>query len=101
MEVEVRYPNLTERLGLSSIPYPAITADHMLAAARQHAKYLKTARPRDYEMRVFPDGSVLFRNVYHMGSVEIISLAQIREKSRVFWRSPHKELWQHVFAMWA
>jgi hypothetical protein len=98
--VQARYPNLTEKLALSSIPYPTITPDHMLAAARRHARYLKTVPNCDYEMRFFEDGSVYLRNVMLSGLENRYTLVQIQEKSRDFWLSPHRDLWRHVFWMW-
>lgn len=101
MEVQAQYLSHTEKLDHSSIPYPNITPDDMLAAARRHARHLKTVPPRDYEMRIFEDGSVFFRNIIQPGLEDRYTLAQIQEKSRDFWLSPHRDLWQHVFWMWA
>ncbi len=78
-----------------------ITPDEMMAAARQHERYLRTVLPREYQMRVFPDGSVYFRNVIHPGYSEYYTLAEIQEQSRWFRLSPHRKLWQHVFHIWA
>ncbi|UZE50990.1 hypothetical protein ONR75_10420 [Rhodopseudomonas sp. P2A-2r] len=98
--MQARYPNLTEKQARSNIPYPTITRDHMLAAARRHARLLKTVPLCDYEMRFFEDGSVFFRNVIQSGLENRFTLVQIQEKSRYFWLSPHRDLWQHVFWMW-
>ncbi|WP_157088590.1 hypothetical protein [Bradyrhizobium jicamae] len=101
MEVQVRYPTLTEKLARSSIPCPTITADHMLAAARRHAKYLRTVSPREYQMRVFEDGSVFFRNTEIPGLEKLFSLAEIQKAAReVFWLDRHRALWQHIAALW-
>lgn len=81
-------------------PYPTITADHMLETARRHAKYLGTVTPRDYEMRIFEDGSVFLRNTSIESARRYLSLADIQTESRYFWMSPSRQLWQHVFAIW-
>lgn len=99
--MQARYPTLTEKLARSSTPCPTITADHMLAAARRHAKYLRTVSPRDYEMRIFEDGSVLFRNTSMERIGRRLSLADVQTRSRDFWMHPHRELWKHVFNIWA
>lgn len=99
IEVQTRHLTFSERLARSHIPYPTITIEKMFEAAQRHAAYLKTVSPRDYEMHVFEDGSVLFRSA--RGSETRFSLAQIQAKSSDFWMSPQRELWQHVFAMWA
>ena len=78
-----------------------ITADDMLSAARAHARYLKTVRPRDYAMRIFEDGSVDFRNVFHSGLGRRYTLAEIQAAAGDFRLSPHRSLFQHVRAVWA
>ena len=98
--MQVRYPNLTEKLAHSNTPYPTITADHMLAAARRHAKYTRTVPPLDYEMRIFGNGSVFLRNTSIEGFDRLLSLGDVQAKSRDFWMSPHRQLWQHVLNVW-
>jgi hypothetical protein len=77
-----------------------INADTLLAAARQHERHLRAVPPRDYEMRVFEDGSVYFRNTEIPGLEKLFSLAEIRKASRDFWMSPARPLWKHVLATW-
>ncbi|KRQ98720.1 hypothetical protein CQ12_38040 [Bradyrhizobium jicamae] len=73
----------------------------MLAAARRHAKYLRTVSPREYQMRVFEDGSVFFRNTEIPGLEKLFSLAEIQKAAReVFWLDRHRALWQHIAALW-
>jgi hypothetical protein len=78
-----------------------ITTDDVLAAARSHAKYLRTVSPRDYQMRIFEDGSVYFRNTENPGCDHIISLDDVRVESGDFRLNPHRAFWQHIFAIWA
>lgn len=80
-------------------PLP-LTPDDILAAARQHARYLKTVPPREYEMRVFEDGSVQFRNLNSSRLPRLYSFKAIKRHSRHFWLSPQRKLWQHILAIW-
>jgi hypothetical protein len=77
-----------------------INADTVLAAAREHERYLRTVSPREYEMRVFDDGSVFFRNTARPTLRRLVSLAEIQEASRDFWTSPHRPLWRHILCIW-
>jgi hypothetical protein len=96
--VSAQYHDSSVRRGQSnSLP---ITADAVLAAARRHEKYMRTALHRDYEMRVFEDGSVFFRNTARPTLRRLIPLAEIQKASRDFWMSPSRTLWQHVAALW-
>ena len=80
---------------------PSVTTETMLAAARRHEKYLRTVPRREYEMRVFEDGSVFFRNTEIPGLERLLSLEQIQKAAReLFWLDPHRSLWQHVLAIW-
>lgn len=98
--MQARHPNLTEKQARSNSPYPTITPDHMLAAARQLALYLESVMYVDFEMRIFENGSVLLRNVNDPELGKIFSLAQIQEASQQFWLNPRRPLWQHIFWMW-
>ncbi|MBB1089801.1 hypothetical protein HUU61_00715 [Rhodopseudomonas palustris] len=91
-------PTANARQGYYDHP---ITADDMLAAARAHDRYLRTVPPRDYQMRVFPDGSVDFRNIFTPLLSRRYTLAEIQERSHWFRLSPYRKLWQHVFHIWA
>lgn len=93
-----QYPTLAFRR--ASYDPPPINADTVLAAARQHERYLRTASPREYEMRVFEDGSVFFRNTAQPSLRRLVSLAEIQEASRDFWTSPHRPLWRHILCIW-
>ncbi|MEH2596889.1 hypothetical protein V1278_003802 [Bradyrhizobium sp. AZCC 1577] len=86
---------------VASPMYKPINADAVLAAARRHEKYMRTALHRDYEMRVFEDGSVFFRNTEIPGLERLFSFEQIQEATRdLFWSDPHRSLWQHIAALW-
>jgi hypothetical protein len=78
-----------------------ITPDEVLAAARQHERYLRTVAPRGYTMRVFEDGSVFFQNTKNPNLRRLLSLDDINEEACDFRLSPHRALWQHIFHMWA
>jgi hypothetical protein len=77
-----------------------ITADDVLAAARRHDEYLRTVSPREYQMRVFEDGSVYFRNTKIPGMEGRLSLGDIIRSSRYFYLSPHRPLWKHILLEW-
>jgi hypothetical protein len=77
-----------------------ITADDVLAAARRHNEYLRTVPPREYQMRVFEDGSVFFRNTKIPGLERLFSLVDIIKASRHFYLSPHRPLWKHILLEW-
>jgi hypothetical protein len=85
---------------VASPMYKPINADTVLAAARQHEKYIGTVPHRGYEMRVFEDGSVFFRNITQPTLRRLVPLAEIQEASRDFWMSPSRALWQHIAALW-
>lgn len=79
----------------------SIIADDVLAAGRQHDRHAKTLTQRDYEMRVFENGSVYFRNTENPRLRRFYTLDDIRDASRDFWLAPNRALWQHIFHMWA
>lgn len=79
---------------------PQINADTVLAAVRQHDRYLRTISQRDYEMRAFADGSVFFRNTMFPSMRRLLSLADIQAASRDFWSSPNRPLWRHILCIW-
>ena len=56
----------------------------MLAAARRHAKYLRTVSPRDYDMRIFEDGSVSFATPPWIGSGAACRLPTCRPGRAIF-----------------
>ncbi|WP_213290452.1 hypothetical protein [Bradyrhizobium sp. sGM-13] len=85
---------------IASPAYTPITADTVLGAARQFDKYMRRQSRRDYEMRVFEDGSVFFRNTAQPTLRQLLSLADIQAASRDFWMSPSRALWQHIAALW-
>ncbi|WP_319796611.1 hypothetical protein [Nitrobacter sp.] len=77
-----------------------ITPDAVLAAIRQHDKYLRTVPRRDYEMRAFEDGSVRFRNTEIPGREWQLSLDDIIRASGHFHLSPNRPLWKHILLEW-
>ncbi len=88
------------RAGLARFDSLLITPDHILAASRAHDRYLKTVDPREYQMRVFEDGSVFFLNIEAPQLSELFSFARIQEEARDFWLNPHRPLWRHVLKIW-
>lgn len=86
--------------GWGSFDSPSLTPDHILAASRAHGRYLKTAGPREYQMRVFEDGSVFFLNIEIPQLSELFSFACIQEESLDFWLNPHRPLWRHILKIW-
>lgn len=85
---------------IESPSYTPINADTVLGAARQFDKHMRHQSHRDYEMRVFEDGSVFFRNTEQPALRRLISLADIQAASRDFWMRPRRRLWQHIAALW-
>lgn len=77
-----------------------INADDVLGAARQFDKAMRRRPCRDYEMRAFEDGSVLFRNIAQPTLRRLIPLAEIQEASHDFRMNPSRALWQHIAALW-
>ncbi len=88
------------RQWVESPHYTPVNADTVLAAARQHERDLRTAPPREYQMRMFEDGSVFFRNTKIHGLERLYSLEEIQEASRYFWSSPNRPLWRHILCIW-
>lgn len=92
----------------SAIPYIAgtpINADTLLAAARQHDRYLRTVPPRDYQMRVFENGSVWLRNIHSPNVQRWLSLQEIQQWAALNFgwgpqRRKHRPLWREVLGMW-
>lgn len=86
---------------VASPAYTPINADTVLSAARQFDKHMRRQSHRDYEMRVFEDGSVFFRSTERPMLRRLIPLAEIQKAAReVFWLDPHRALWQHIAALW-
>lgn len=88
------------RRWIESPEYTPINADTVLGAARQFDKHMRRQSHRDYEMRVFEDGSVFLRSTAQPTLRRIIPLAEIQAASRDFWMSPRRTLWQHIAALW-
>jgi hypothetical protein len=85
---------------VASPAYTPINADTVRGAARQFDKHMRRQSHRDYEMRVFEDGSVFFRNTAQPTLRRLLSLADIQAASRDFWMNPSRALWQHIAALW-
>lgn len=88
------------RRWIESPEYTPINADTVLGAAREFDKHMCRQSHRDYEMRVFEDGSMFFRNTAQPTLRRLLSIADIQAASGDFWMSPSRALWQHIAALW-
>ena len=77
-----------------------ITPEVMLAAARQFERALRRIPPLDFQMRIFENGSVFFRNVREEGLERLFSISEMQELLGHSWLNSHSPPWRHILAVW-